>query len=257
MAGKIYNVFLGGDKFKRPEDNWMDNNLSDFRKHLEYAGHLKRAHWVVPFVFDRFAPNTWESWFRESGLTDLEPGDSFGANLVAAGSFMNNLVFHNKKALPGTKLVLKLLGNTGDEPANVAALTEAIKTAKDAYDKAVTAVNASPEDEALKKAMTKAKKALDEAEDKLQKVSDDVVAEHEVDLSLAGFFRFPVGKLFQSNGMLYVELKEGTLMNACFTALFDVEYFDDEHGCHCGQLPCDTPYPDAECQPQYSVLGLR
>lgn len=251
----IYNVFLGGDKLKYPWDNWMDNDQSDKNAKLEYAAHLKRTNYTVPFFFSRFAPH-WNSWFVESGLTDIANGDGFKAFQLAAGSQLKQLVFHNKTAVPGTTVKLELSGITGREPTNVAALTKAVEDAQSAYETAHAAVVKDPGNAGLK-ATADAKKAdLDKAHKDLQEATETVIATHEVDLSKVGYFVFDIGEFLQTNGDLTIYKKEGSFESACFSAFVEVNDFSDEHQCHCGVLPCDTDYPDALCTPQYTGTRL-
>lgn len=248
MAGEIYNVFLGGDKLKFPWENWMDNGVSDPQQWTTYAAHLKRTNFTVPWHFDRFS-DVWNKWFEESGITDLEVGQGFGANLLAAGSELKYLVVHVKKALPGTKVKVQLLGTTGNEPADLSKLEKAIEDARKAYESAVAEANVAPEDAAKKKAVTKAKADVQKAEDEMAKATATLIQEHSVDFTNAGFYRFQIGEFLQTNGKVDVILEEGTLANACFSVMVEVNNFDDQHGCSCGVLPCETEYPDPLCQP--------
>ena len=251
----IYNVFLGGDKLKYPWDNWMDNDQRDKNAKLEYAAHLKRTNYTVPFFFSRFAPH-WNNWFVESGLTDIANGDGFKAFQLAAGSQLKQLVFHNKTAVPGTTVKLELSGITGREPTNVAALTKAVEDAQSAYETAHAAAVKDPGNAGLK-ATADAKKAdLDKANKDLQEATETVIATHEVDLSKVGYFVFDIGEFLQTNGDLTIYKKEGSFESACFSAFVEVNDFSDEHQCHCGVLPCDTDYPDALCTPQYTGTRL-
>lgn len=248
MAGEIYNVFLGGDALKFPWENWLDNGVSDPNNWTTYASHLKRTNFTVPWHFDRYS-DYWNKWFEESGITDLQVGQGFGVNLLAAGSRVKEVVVHVKKALPGTKVKVKLLGTVGNAPTDVNKLMTDIENAKKAYEAAVSALNAAPTDAAKKTAVATAKGKLDAAEKALDDSTAATVAEHEVEFSQAGFYTFPVDKFLQSNGGVQVLLAEGTLSNACFSVMVEVNSFDDQHGCSCGVLPCDTLYPDPLCQP--------
>lgn len=247
MAGTIYDVFLGGDKLKLPQDNWLDNSVSDPNMWMTYASHLKRTHFTVPFFFDRFSP-LWTEWFNESGMADIGVGDGLGVTWLSRGSLINDLVINVKRPLAGTKIKVKMMGTTSDAPADVSALEDAVKKAKESYQDAVSALNASPGDAAKKKAVATAKAALQAAEDALVEATKAVFQEEEVDFSKAGFYRFPVDKLLQTNGKVDVMLEEGTLAGACFSVLVDVINFDDQHGCTCGQTPCDTTFPEALCK---------
>ena len=251
----IYNVFLGGDKLKYPWDNWMDNDQSDKNAKLEYAAHLKRTNYTVPFFFSRFAPH-WNNWFVESGMTDLANGDGFKAFQLAAGSQIKQLVFHNKTALPGTTVALELSGVTGKEPADVVALNKAVETAQAAYEKAHAASVKAPDDADLKAKATEAKTKVDEANKALQEATETVIATHEVDLSKVGYFVFDINEFLQTNGDLTIIKKAGTFESACFSEFVEVNDFSDEHQCHCGVLPCDTDYPDALCTPQQTGTRL-
>lgn len=255
MMSVVYNVFLGGDKLKYPWDNWMDNDQSDKNAKLEYAAHLKRTNYTVPFFFSRFAPH-WNNWFVESGLTDIADGDGFKAFQLAAGSQLKQLVFHNKQAAPGTVVSLELSGVTGKEPADVEKLNKAVTTAQAAFEKAHAAAVKEPEKAGLKTKADKAKADLEEAQAALQEATETVIATHEVDLSTAGYFVFDIGEFLQTNGDLTIIKKSGTLASACFSAFVEVNDFSDEHQCHCGVLPCDTEYPDALCTPQYTGTKL-
>lgn len=251
----IHNVFLGGDKLKYPWDNWMDNDQSDKNAKLEYAAHLKRTNYTVPFFFSRFAPH-WNSWFEESGMTDLANGDGFKVFQLAAGSQLKQLVFHNKVAVPGTKVSLELSGITGKEPADMVALNKAVTDAQSAYEKAHAASVKAPDDAGLKAKAIEAKAKVDEANQALQEATETVIATHEVDLSKAGYFVFDIGEFLQTNGDLTIIKKEGTFESACFSAFVEVNDFSDEHQCHCGVLPCDTDYPDALCTSQHTGTRL-
>ena len=177
----VYNVFLGGDKLKYPWDNWVDNDQSDKNAKLEYAAHLKRTNYTVPFFFSRFAPH-WNSWFVESGLTDLADGDGFKAFQLAAGSQLKQLVFHNKQAVPGTTVKLELSGVTGKEPADVEKLNKAVEDAQTAYEKAHAASVKEPDNAELKTKAAEAKTKVDDANKALQEATETVIATHEVDL---------------------------------------------------------------------------
>ena len=251
----VYNVFLGGDKLKYPWDNWADNDQSDKNAKLEYAAHLKRTNYTVPFFFSRFAPH-WNSWFVESGLTDLADGDGFKAFQLAAGSQLKQLVFHNKQAVPGTTVKLELSGVTGKEPADVEKLNKAVEDAQTAYEKAHAASVKEPDNAELKTKAAEAKTKVDDANKALQEATETVIATHEVDLSKVGYFVFDVNEFLQTNGDLTIVKKSGTFESACFSAFVEVNDFSDEHQCHCGVLPCDTEYPDPLCTPQHTGTRL-
>ena len=251
----VYNVFLGGDKLKYPWDNWMDNDQHDKNARLEYAAHLKRTNYTVPFFFSRHAPH-WVNWFTESELTDIADGDGFKAFQLAAGSHLKTLVFHNKVPSPGTTVTLELSGVTGEQPADLEALNKAIKTAKTAYEKAHAASVKAPDNESLKSTADEAKKALDTAMTALQEATETVIATHEVDLSKVGYFVFDINKFLQTNGDLTIIKKAGTFNSACFSAFVEVNDFSDEHQCMCGVIPCDTTFPDPLCTPQFTGTRL-
>lgn len=248
MAGQIYDVFLGGDKLKFPWENWYDNGVSDPSDWTTYASHLKRTHFTVPFHFDRYS-DVWNKWFEESGKTDLEVSDGFGVNLLAAGSLVREMVIHVKKPLEGTKMKFQLLGTTGDKPSDLTKLSKAIEDAKKAYEAAMAALNADPDNAGKKKAADDAKKAYNAAEASFDAATVKLIREEEVDFSQAGFYRFNIDKFLQSNGKVNAVLTAGTLSNACFSVMVEVNNFDDQHGCSCGVIPCDTLYPDPLCQP--------
>lgn len=247
----IYKVFLGGDKLKYPWDNWMDNDLSNKNAKLEYAAHLKRTNYTVPFFFSRFAPH-WNSWFVESEMTDIADGDAFEATWLAAGSLVKRIVFHNKTALPDTTVTLQLNGTVGEAPADLLALTKALEDAQTAYEKVHAASVKAPDDANLKTKATEAKTKVDEANKALQAATSTEIATHEVDLSKVGYFMFEVDKFLQTNGNLHIIKKSGTFNPACFSAFVEVNDFSDEHECHCGVVPCDTIYPDAQCTPDHA-----
>lgn len=250
MAGELFNVYRGGDKLKFPWENWVDADQSNPNGWNPYAGHIKRTNFTPLFWFDRYSDH-WNKWFEESGFTDLEVGQGLGAMLLAAGSDVKQVVVHVKKPLPGTKIKVQVLGTAGNEPADMSALQAAIDKAKADYQKAVDALNAAPEDAAKKKAVTAAKKALNDAEAAMAEATKMLIQEHEVDFANAGFYRFKVDEFLQTNGKVDVILTEGTLDNACFSVLTEVNWFDDQHGCSCGVLPCDTEYPEPLCQPAH------
>lgn len=73
----------------------------------------------------------------------------------------------------------------------------------------------------------------------MAKATKTLIQSHEVDFANAGL-PFSINEFLQTNGKVDVELSAGTLDNACFSVLTEVNWFDDQHGCSCGVLPCDT-----------------
>nr|DAR25208.1 MAG TPA: hypothetical protein [Caudoviricetes sp.] len=243
-----YNIYLGGNKrvITAHGEAMMDSGLDPADQHVEYAAHLKTRHKTMQFYYDDGHEHM-RMWYRQKGLGVLPVGDELGVILLAAGSFVNNIVFHNKKALPEGKLTIILNGVAGDAPANLAALSEKVQSAKDALAKAQAQANTDPTNTAYKTAVTNAKKALADAEKALAEANSKEVETFDVDLTQAGYTVLRSTEFLQSNGDITVKIKEGSLSGACFTVSASVENHNDQHGCSCYQAPCETTYPAPQC----------
>lgn len=244
---KRYSIFLGGNKrHYGMMDVALESELTPFNAHVEYAAHLKRRHFVLPYHYSHYDENH-QMWYRENGIRDLEVGDELVINLLAAGTKLNDYVFHNKTAVPGTKFEVEIHGSASDSPVDQEALYTAVDEAKAKLSKAQAALMAKMDDADLKKAVADAKKAVADAEKALMDAATEVVAKFEIDAAQAGFHRFEVNSFLQTNGLVVLRLKEGTMMNTCWSSMLDLVHFDDQHACACGVEPCETDYPDAEC----------
>lgn len=245
---KRYSIFLGGNKrhYGMTDVAW-ESELTPFNEHVEYAAHLKRRHFVLPYHYSHYGENE-QMWFREQGIRDLQVGDELVINLLAAGSKLNDYVFNNKVAVPGTVFEIEIHGSASDSPVDLEALNAAVETERAKVTKAQTALMANDKDTQLKAAVTAAKAKLDEAEKALLAASSEVVSKFEVDASQQGFHRFEVNNFIQSNGLVVLRLKAGTMMGTCWSSMLDLVHFDDQHECACGVEPCETDYPDAECR---------
>lgn len=243
-----YNIYLGGNKrnIAANGDAMWDSGLDPANQHVEYAAHLKTRHKTLQFYYDDGHEHT-RMWYRQKGLGVLPVGDELGVILMAAGSYVNNIVFHNKKALEEGKLTIILNGVAGDAPADSAALTEAVKTAKDELADAQAALNTDPTNAGKKSAVTAAKKKLADAEKALAEANNTEVETFDVDLTKVGYTVLRSAEFLQSNGDITVKIKEGSLSGACFTVSASVENHNDQHGCSCYTAPCETVYPDPQC----------
>lgn len=243
-----YNIYLGGNKRNVAAygDAMWDAGLDPADQHVEYAAHLKTRHKTMQFYYDDGHEHM-RMWYRQKGLGVLPVGDELGVILLAAGSFVNNIVFHNKKALPEGKLTIVLNGIAGDAPADAAALAEKVQDAKDKLAKAQAQANTDPTNADLKAAVTAAKKAVADAEKALAEANSKEIETFDVDLTKAGYTVLRSTEFLQSNGDITVKIKEGSLSGACFTVSASVENHNDQHGCSCYQAPCETVYPDPQC----------
>lgn len=244
---KRYSIFLGGNKrhYGMMDVAW-EAELTPFNEHVEYAAHLKRRHFVLPYHYSHYGENE-QMWYREQGMRDLQPGDELVINLLAAGTKLNDYVFNNKTAVPGTLFEIEIHGSASDSPVDQEKLFAAVEAAKAKLSKAQTALMANMDDAKLKAAVAEAKAGVVEAEKALMEASSEVVAKFEVDAAQQGFHYFKVDEFLQTNGVVVLRLKEGTMMNTCWSSMLDLVHFDDQHGCACGVEPCETDYPDPEC----------
>ena len=69
-----------------------------------------------------------------------------------------------------------------------------------------------------------------------------------IDLSVVGYYKFPVDKLWQTDGTLALVIAAGEFMEVCLTVSPAVVHHNDGHGCECYREPCSTDYPEPECQ---------
>lgn len=245
---KRYSVFAGGNKrhYGMMDVAW-DADLTPADLHTEYAAHLKRRHFVLPFHYSHYDEN-FQMWYRENMISDLEAGDELVINLLAAGTKLNDYVFNNKASVPGTIFEIEILGSSSESPVDYEALQQALATARQKLAEAQLALQADADNPTKKQAVATAKANVDKAEKALIAASSEVVAKFEVEAGQAGFHFFEVNKFLQTNGLVIVRLKEGTMRGTCWSSMLDLVHFDDQHKCHCGVEPCDTVYPDAECR---------
>lgn len=241
-------IYLGGNKrnIAQNGDAMWDAGLDPADQHVEYAAHLKTRHKTLQFYYDDGHEHM-RMWYRTKGMTALPVGDELGVILTAAGSFVNNIVFHNKKALAEGKVTVILNGIAGDAPADTAALAEAVKAAKEKLASAQAELNVTPTDAGKKAAVAAAKKALADAEKAVADATNTEVETFDVDLTKVGYTVLRSSEFLQSNGDITVKLKEGSLSGACFTVSASIENHNDQHGCSCYQAPCETVYPDPTC----------
>lgn len=243
-----YNIYLGGNKRNIAQygDAMWDAGLDPADQHVEYAAHLKTRHKTMQFYYDDGHEHM-RMWYRQKGLGVLPVGDELGVILLAAGSFVNNIVFHNKKQMDEGKLQIILNGKAADAPTDLSALVEAVTKAKDGLAKAQAQANTDPTNKGLKAAVTAAKKALADAEEALAKANSTEVETFEVDLTKVGYTVLRSTEFLQSNGDITVKVLEGSLSGSCWTVSASVENHNDQHGCSCYTAPCDTVYPDPQC----------
>lgn len=254
---KRYSIFLGGNyRHDGHLDPAWKSDLTPFDDHVEYAAHLKRRHFVLPFHFSHYGDNE-QMWYRSNGINDLSTGDELVLNLLGAGTKLNDYVFNNKVAVPGTVVELLFTGSAADSPVDHDGLYEAIEKAKENLSKAQTTLAADQENSDAKEVVKSAKKALKDAEKAVLAAQSSEVAKVEVDLGQQGFHHFEINKFLQTNGLVILRLKEGTMRNTCWSSMLDLVHFNDQHGCACGKDYCDTPYPQAECSPVYSGTKYR
>lgn len=243
-----YNIYLGGNKRNNTQygDAMWDSGLDPADQHVEYAAHLKTRHKTLQFYYDDGHQHM-RMWYDQKGLGVLPVGDELGVILLAAGSYVNNIVFHNKKQMDGGKLKVILNGMAGDAPADTSALSDAVQKAKDDLSSAQAKFNVDPTNKANKTAVEKAKKALADAEKAIAAANATEVETFEVDLSKVGYTILRSDKLLQSNGDITVKIEDGSLLGSCWTVSASIENHNDQHGCSCYQAPCETVYPDPMC----------
>lgn len=243
-----HNIYLGGNKRNVAQngDAMWDAGLEPANQHVEYAAHLKTRHKTMQFYYDDGHEHM-RMWYRQKGLGILPEGDELGVILLAAGSEVRELVFHNKKQMAEGKLTVILNGLAGDAPQDFDALQNAVDEAKEALGKAQAAANVAPDDAEAKKKVATAKKTLADAQKALADANNTEVQTFDVDLTKVGYTVVRTNKFLQSNGDITVKIKEGSLNGACFTVSAAVENHNDQHGCSCYVAPCETVYPDPTC----------
>lgn len=282
-----FNIFEGGNLRLTPWDPFYESGNRPADTHVEYAAHLKTKHKVVPFFFDNDS-EAMQRYYRAGAQSDLiqggiAVGDSLGLVLLAEGSFMEHLVFHNKKAVKGAKLKFTVEGVAAPAPiATLEATAVAAEAAADAADTAAATAlgsytstlsgaltnqnNASAVTAAARAAEVAREEAVAAraAADEARKQADDaavgipaVAATLEVDLDEVGYHLLDLGFILQTNGMVAVELVasgedgEGEPLSGfstqCWTISPALIHHNDGHGCSCMAVPCETEYPDPEC----------
>lgn len=243
-----YSLYLGGNKRSVVErgDAMRDAGLDPVDQHVEYAAHLKTRHKTLQFYYDDGHEHI-RMWYRQKGLGVLPVGDEIETHLLAAGSMINDIVFHNKKAVESGKLKITLTGKAGDAPADLSTLSAAVETAKEELASAQAMANTDPTNADKKAAVTAAKKKHAAAEKALADASNTEVESFEVDLSKEGYTVLRSNKFLQSNGFITLKIEEGSLSGTCFTISASIENHNDQHGCSCYTAPCETPYPNPTC----------
>lgn len=277
-----YNIYEGGNLRLTPWDPFIEAGLRPGDTHVEYAAHLKTKHKVVPFFMDNDG-EPFQRFLRAGKQSDLikediVAGDSLGIILLAEGTYIEHVVFHNKKAIKGGKLKFTIEGVAADTPEGT--LVAAAQDARQAADEAAAAHQAAQEEAntalamaisgsgsaadalAAQSAADEAKVAAQEAEKAAvaaEKAAEDaalgigaVAQEFEVSLDYVGYTKVDAGLLLQTNGVIAVELVDSGedrtgFQNQCWTLSPALVHHNDGHGCSCITLPCDTPYPEPEC----------
>ena len=243
-----YNIYLGGNKRNIAQygDAMWDAGLDPADQHVEYAAHLKTRHKTIQFYYDDGHEHM-RMWYRQKGLGVLPVGDELGVILLAAGSYVNNIVFHNKKQMEEGKLKIIFNGTASDAPTDLSELSEKVQAAKDALATAQAKLNTDPTNKTFKAEVTKAKTALEKAEKAIADANSTEIETLEVDLTKVGYTILRSEKLLQTNGDITVKIEDGSLSGSCWTVSASVEHHNDQHGCSCYQAPCDTVYPDPLC----------
>lgn len=243
-----YNIYLGGNKrnIAQNGDAMWDAGLDPADQHVEYAAHLKTRHKTLQFYYDDGHEHL-RMWYRQKGLGVLPVGDELGVILLAAGSYVNNIVFHNKKQMEEGKVKIIFNGTASDAPADLSALASAVQTAKDELASAQAKLNTDPTNKDAKAEVAKAKKALADAEKAVADASSTEIETLEVDLTKVGYTILRTDKLLQTNGDITVKIEDGSLSGSCWTVSASVEHHNDQHGCSCYTAPCETVYPDPLC----------
>lgn len=243
-----YNIYLGGNKrnIAQNGDAMWDAGLDPADQHVEYAAHLKTRHKTLRFYYDDGHEHL-RMWYRQKGLGVLPVGDELGVILLAAGSYVNNIVFHNKKQMEEGKVKVIFNGTASDAPADLSALASAVQTAKDELASAQAKLNTDPTNKDAKAEVAKAKKALADAEKAVAEASSTEIETIEVDLTKVGYTILRTDKLLQTNGDITVKIEDGSLSGSCWTVSASVEHHNDQHGCSCYQAPCEAVYPDPLC----------
>ena len=243
-----YNIYLGGNKRNNAQygDAMWDAGLDPADQHVEYAAHLKTRHKTVQYYYDDGHEHM-RMWYRQKGLGVLPVGDELGVVLLAAGSYVDHIVFHNKKQMEEGKVTVILNGTASDAPTDLAKLSDAVQAAKDALAAAQAKANTDPTNATLKAAVTKAKTALAAAEQAIADANSTEIETFEVDLTKVGYTILRTQKMLQTNGDITVKIAEGSLSGSCWTVSASVEHHNDQHGCSCYTAPCETVYPEALC----------
>lgn len=245
MKRKIY---LGGNKRHYLGDSMWDSDSTPSDRHVEYAAHLKVRHKCVQYHFDGAHEHT-QMYLRQHEMADFDVNDEVAVILLAEGSHLQNVVFHNKKPAPGVKISVLVNGTASDKPTDLPGLLAAVTAAKDELSAKVAELAAADEGEKPAK-----RQAKEEAEAKLaaaQKAYDDANATNvltkDIDLEKTGYHLVRLDKMLQSNGDVSVVIKKGSLLDTCWTVSTDLVHHNDQHGCSCAPQPCETPYPDPLC----------
>lgn len=277
----LYKVYEGGNLRLMPWDAlYKADNVSP-EHHVEYAAHLKTKHKVVPLFFDA-ADEAWQRYFRVEVPNGFQVDDELGVTLLAEGTYLEHLVFHNKSAVPGATAQIVIYGVVADTPvgtlvsirddaqaartaantartaANTALTTAVTNAGTDPTGAQVAAIAAAQSDlDAADAALAAAQADLDAA----QKAVDDAasgmgtaIATFDVDLSTAGYWKFDVDLMLQTNGLISFKLlTEATdeevtgLLGQCWTISPALVHHNDGHKCSCAPVPCETEYPTPDC----------
>ena len=245
-----YSIFRGGNKrnYVVNGDSMWDSALVPSDAHVEYSGQLKTRHRVPQFHWDGSHEHT-RMYLNTKDITDFEINDELEVVLIAEGSYLQNTVFHNKKAAPGTKIKLIAEGIVGDSPTNLEALLEAIDTAKADYARKSALLAADPDNPTKKSDKNQALNELRRAETAYANAITTQIFEKEIDLAVPGYHLLDNSGLFQTNGRMVVKIIEGSLLDTCWTVSPDVTHHNDEHGCSCYNAPCETILPESPLCP--------
>lgn len=68
-----------------------------------------------------------------------------------------------------------------------------------------------------------------------------------IDLQVPGYYKFPVDKLWQTDGTLALVVTAGNFMETCITVSPALSHHNDGHECECYRAPCVTEYPEPGC----------
>lgn len=102
-----YNLFNSG---RSVQTSLLDGSMlptEDVEGGIYYAGHLVRRHVVLPFIYDATMPK-FVQLAETMNTKPLIDGDSFASHYLYAGTKVQDVVFHVKKASAGITLKAQL-----------------------------------------------------------------------------------------------------------------------------------------------------